>query len=46
MFTDIVKIALLIAIASGQNPFAYLNMETPNIYSWALENKVRLEFKS
>ena len=36
------KIAVLLMVVMGQNPFAMLGMATPNIYNWALDNKVRL----
>ena len=32
------------AILFGQNPFPYLNMETPQAYTWATNNKVRFFF--
>lgn len=31
---------LIVMIVSGQNPFTYLNMQTPNVYNWAIQNKV------
>ena len=35
------KLAFIGLIVSGMNPFAYFNAQTPNIYNWAIENKVR-----
>ena len=35
------KILILACVLLGQNPFAYLNMPTPNAFLWAQENKVR-----
>ena len=34
------KMALLICLLLGQNPFLLLNIPTPAIYRWALENKM------
>jgi len=34
------KFILLIVLISGQNPFPYLNMATPEAFNWASENKV------
>jgi uracil DNA glycosylase len=34
------KFVFIIAIVLGQNPFHYLNMATPEAFTWALENKV------
>lgn len=36
------KLVFIGLIVSGMNPFTYLNLQTPNIYTWAIENKVRL----
>jgi len=30
----------ILAIVTGRNPFAMMGMETPQIYVWALQNKV------
>ena len=35
------KMAVMLMIIMGQNPFTYFNMDTPNIYAWAIDNKVR-----
>lgn len=34
------KLAIMVLIISGQNPFPLFNMDTPNLYTWAIENKV------
>ena len=34
------KMVFIACIVLGQNPFVWLNINTPSIYSWALENKV------
>ncbi|VDP38335.1 unnamed protein product [Soboliphyme baturini] len=34
------KIVMLISIIFGINPFSYLGTGTPNIYSWAMDNKM------
>ena len=34
------KFILIIVLVSGQNPFALLNVATPEAYNWAIENKV------
>jgi selT/selW/selH-like putative selenoprotein len=31
---------LIACIVIGQNPFTWFNINTPNIYSWAMENKI------
>jgi hypothetical protein len=36
----IVKIALIIAIISGRDPFTMLGMATPGVFTWASQNKV------
>ena len=41
---NISKIIIILLVVSGQNPFTWLQMETPGIYTWAVENKVRLLF--
>ncbi|CAF3321805.1 unnamed protein product [Rotaria socialis] len=35
-----IKIILLICLLFGQNPFPFLNISTPKIYLWALQNKM------
>jgi selT/selW/selH-like putative selenoprotein len=37
---SIIKMALLICLLFGQNPFPLLNIPTPRVYSWALQNKM------
>ena len=37
---SLLKILLIVAVVSGQNPFPALNMETPNAFTWAMNNKV------
>lgn len=39
-FLSIFKLLLIVMVVSGQNPFTLLNMETPNIFTWAQENKI------
>jgi len=34
------KFILIIVLVSGQNPFAYLNVATPEAYNWAMDNRV------
>lgn len=34
------KFTLLFLIIAGFNPFAYFNLETPQFFTWASENKV------
>lgn len=36
----IIKIILIILIVLGQNPFSWLQMETPSLFNWALQNKI------
>jgi selT/selW/selH-like putative selenoprotein len=36
----VAKLILILMLVSGQNPFPWLQMETPQIYSWAMENKI------
>lgn len=40
-FLNVAKFILIFLILSGSNPFTVLNMETPNYWTWAIENKVR-----
>lgn len=42
-FMSFAKIALIFFVVMNINPFTYINMGTPSIYSWALENKVRFQ---
>ena len=35
------KLAVILLLISGQNPFTWFQMPTPQMYSWAIENKVR-----
>jgi len=37
---SMVKMALLVCLIFGQNPFLLLNIPTPAVYSWALNNKM------
>lgn len=37
---SMVKMALLVCLLFGQNPFTFLNIPTPAAYSWALQNKM------
>ena len=39
-FLSSFKMIVIGLILFGQNPFAYFNMATPGIFTWALENKV------
>ena len=34
------KFILIIILISGQNPFNYINVATPEAFNWAMENKV------
>lgn len=34
------KILIIAMVVVGQNPFPHLNMETPSIFTWAIENKL------
>ena len=34
------KMALLACLLLGQNPFVLLNIPTPSVYNWALQNKM------
>jgi len=36
----IVKIALIVAIIAGQNPFQMMGMQTPSAFEWAINNKL------
>jgi len=36
----VVKIALIVAIIAGQNPFQMIGMQTPSAFEWALNNKI------
>jgi selT/selW/selH-like putative selenoprotein len=37
---SLIKMALLICLLFGQNPFPFLRISTPRIYLWALQNKM------
>lgn len=37
---SILKLLLIAMVVSGINPFPHLNMETPNIFMWATQNKI------
>lgn len=37
---SMVKMALLVCLLFGQNPFALLNIPTPGFFNWALQNKM------
>jgi len=37
---SMVKMALLVCLLFGQNPFVLLNIPTPAVYQWALSNKM------
>lgn len=37
---SILKFGALFCIIAGINPFSYLDMQTPQIYTWASQNKV------
>jgi len=36
----ILKIVVILMIVSGQNPFTFFNVETPDLYTWAQNNKI------
>lgn len=36
----ILKLVIIAMVVLGQNPFPHLNMETPSVFTWAVENKV------
>jgi len=37
---SMVKLAAILLLISGQNPFTWFQIPTPQMYSWAMENKV------
>ncbi len=37
---SIIKMTILVCLLFGQNPFLFVNIPTPVIYSWALQNKM------
>ncbi len=37
------KIALIVAIIAGQNPFQMMGMQTPSAFEWAMNNKVAVK---
>lgn len=39
---SILKLVIIAMVVLGQDPFPHLNMETPSIFTWATQNKVRL----
>ena len=40
IFQSYAKMALIISIVASINPFNYIEMETPPIVAWAMENKL------
>lgn len=42
-FISTLKLILIGTILFGQNPFAYFNIATPNLFTWATQNKVRVD---
>ncbi len=41
-FFSTVKILIIGLIVFGQNPFQYFQMNTPQVFIWATENKVNI----
>jgi len=39
-FLSIFKFIFMISIIFGINPFTRMNIETPSIFTWAIENKI------
>lgn len=39
---NVLKLVIIGLVVSGSNPFTYFNIETPNIYQWATDNKVNM----
>lgn len=39
-FLSYLKLALIVLLISGQNPFTMLGLETPGVVNWALQNKM------
>jgi selT/selW/selH-like putative selenoprotein len=39
-FLTIAKVVLILLIISNQNPFPYLGIQTPSVYTWLVENKL------
>jgi len=39
-FLTVAKMAIMLMVVMGQNPFAMMGWDTPNIYAWALDNKL------
>jgi len=37
---SIIKMALFVCLLFGQNPFIFLNIPTPRVFLWALQNKM------
>jgi len=39
-FISLAKIAIILLIIAGQNPFTWFQAQTPGIWNWALQNKI------
>ena len=39
-FLSYLKLALIVLVVTGQDPFNWLGMETPGAFTWAIQNKV------
>jgi len=37
---SVLKLLIIACVAMGQNPFIWLNINTPNAFYWALNNKI------
>lgn len=37
---SMIKMAVLVCLLLGQNPFVLVGMQTPRVYSWALQNRM------
>lgn len=37
---SMIKMAILVCLLFNQNPFVLLNIPTPTVYTWALQNKM------
>lgn len=37
---NIAKLIFILLLISGQNPFPWFQLETPQLYTWAMENKI------
>lgn len=42
-FLSYLKLALLMIVVLGYNPFPLFNLQTPSIYNYAMENKVSVD---